>query len=852
VNGVLDWSDTGAVEYRVYLGPAAANGCTTLYRTTRATSVTYSDLQPGIEYSWRVESVSPGCAVASSACVAFKTETGCTTAPPALISPADGATVTSPVTFTWTAVTGATGYDVFTVVGPNVTKVGTTAGTSLSVNVGDGPFAWYVVANGVEGCGSLQSATSSSSVCNVPDKPVASLIAETLTGQTATLSWLPVPGAVRYEVQEATNAAFSGAQTIAATSTSMQITKITNSAQPFFYRVRAFNDCNPQGSPYSEPVRVVFTIPPPATDPHPSVNVPAGSTTPFTLQVFVPAVQAPNPTFTATVDKPWMSVSPASGPLPPGGITLTITIDPTGLPNGTFTGTVIVIINDGLASRYGLATHGSTTAKTPVSVSLVTPVTPMPTPPAPDGSVIIPSAGHLDGISSTWRSDIRVANPGATALQYQLTFKPGDLSKPVQQTTINVAGGATTALDDVVRNWYGIGSLGEASNGVLQIRSLATTGAPAVVSSRTYNSTANGSLGQFVPAIPFASFVGRAVGQQARAILSLQQVAQSSAFRTNLGIVESTGKDAQILLSIFDGAGTKLRDVPLTLFGNQQAQLNGFMAQQGLTLTDGRIEVSVTGGDGLVTAYASVVDNATSDPLLVSPVQLGKTTSQSYVLPGVADLAGAGANWRTDMRILNASTATQNATLTFYPQNNSGAPLTSAITIKPGETLALDSVLASQFNAHDTGGAVHVTTANASSMVVTGRTYNQTSNGTFGQFVPAVTPQEAVSLGEQPLQILQLEESVRFRTNVGLAEVTGKPARVEVSVALPDSLATPFVQIDLAPNEFRQFALLRELGLDGAYNARVSVRVLSGEGSVTAYGSVVDMVTQDPTYVPGQ
>jgi len=54
-------------------------------------------------------------------------------------------------------------------------------------------------------------------------------------------------------------------------------------------------------------------------------------------------------------------------------------------------------------------------------------------------------------------------------------------------------------------------------------------------------------------------------------------------------------------------------------------------------------------------------------------------------------------------------------------------------------------------------------------------------------------------------------------------------------------------------NEFRQInALLRSIGLADTYNARVSVRAIEGEGRVTAYASVIDMLTNDPTYVPTQ
>jgi hypothetical protein len=60
------------------------------------------------------------------------------------------------------------------------------------------------------------------------------------------------------------------------------------------------------------------------------------------------------------------------------------------------------------------------------------------------------------------------------------------------------------------------------------------------------------------------------------------------------------------------------------------------------------------------------------------------------------------------------------------------------------------------------------------------------------------------------------------------------------------------VLIPLAAYESRQFPIISSLGLGAAYNARLSVRVIEGAGKVTAYGSVVDQTTQDPTYVPAQ
>ena len=140
----------------------------------------------------------------------------------------------------------------------------------------------------------------------------------------------------------------------------------------------------------------------------------------------------------------------------------------------------------------------------------------------------------------------------------------------------------------------------------------------------------------------------------------------------------------------------------------------------------------------------------------------------------------------------------------------------------------------------------HATTSSTSAR------YNQTSNGTYGQFIPGVTVAESIGLNDRALQILQVEQSTRIRTNIGVNETSGKAATVEVSLITPDSLTTPTVTIALQPNEYRQFGL-GEFGMpDAVYNARVAVKVVSGEGRVTAYGSAIDQITQDPTYVPAQ
>jgi hypothetical protein len=305
---------------------------------------------------------------------------------------------------------------------------------------------------------------------------------------------------------------------------------------------------------------------------------------------------------------------------------------------------------------------------------------------------------------------------------------------------------------------------------------------------------------------------------------------------------------------VFDTKNALLAEIPVSLGATQHTQINGMLAANGINdLTDGRVEVEVVNGNGKVTAYVSSIDNKTNDPLLVNAVPKTTTATNRWVVPGMAFIDNGFAFWVSDLRIYNAGTTATPATVTFYPQGN-GAPVSKQITLDAGEIEVLDNVVGNLFALpNGSGGAIAITTPANAQLHATARTYNQTANGTYGQFIPSVTVAESVGLGDRALQLLQLESSSRFRTNVGVTETSGNPVRVELIAIQPDSLATPVITYDLAPGEFRQFSLADFFDAGAAvYNARVTVKVISGTGRVTAYGSAIDVVTQDPTYVPAQ
>ena len=636
----------------------------------------------------------------------------------------------------------------------------------------------------------------------------------------------------------------------------------------FYYRVKA-TSCSGSTPPYSATTSVIVQAPAPATSKNPDVTVPLGTTQPVSIKVFIPGSASggtatdrnalSDPPFTVSTDKPYLTVTPSSGTVPPQGTTVTVTAAPGSLPAGANTGTLKV------------TTNGTTTTNTPVSINLVTPVAPSTLTTPPPNALIIPVVTHVNAAAGPFLSDVRLTNASGQPVTYQVTMSStvaGVVTSKATVVTVDAQG--TTALNDIVKNFFGLGATGASTDvgfGSLEIQPVDSASMLTFASSRTYVSLANGTLGQFIAAVPYSRFASKiqspvvipGSGGPQITRLSLQQVAQSARFRTNLGLAEGSGSPASGLIHIFDAAGNLLKDVPFNLQPGEQQQLNGFINANGIpTLTDGRIEIEITSATGAVTAYASVLDNLTTDPLAVTPVDVSSVSSTRYVIPGIADLNnGPTANFHSDVRVFNGGSSDVVANLTFYPQTGlPGAASPKSLTIHHGEVAVLDNILPTLFGVSGSGGSVVVTTPSSSSLVATARTYTlRADNGTYGQFIPGVMPADGVGNGDRALQVLQLEQSDRFRSNLGLVELTGNPVTVEVSLFTPDSKTTPTFPVTLAANEFRQLGGVIAMFLGTGtqtYNSRVSVKVIGGTGRVSAYGSVIDNQSSDPTYVPAQ
>ncbi|MGH9143247.1 MAG: hypothetical protein ACRD2I_19105, partial [Vicinamibacterales bacterium] len=209
----LTWSAAaGTDKYLLHFG--TTNPPTPTVNDSRVsgsqTSFTFAQPLAAGTYYWSVDAF-PACSTSiktSSSVFSFTVAptVSCPTTPATLIAPANNATnVASPVTFQWTAVSGATGYKLYIAEAGDDSGdlAGTTTFTSLTRLVPDGNVTWWV-ATSFANCPDVVSAKSTfvsgvQAVCGIATTLTAPADNATVTSPL-TFSWSAVSGASGYRL----------------------------------------------------------------------------------------------------------------------------------------------------------------------------------------------------------------------------------------------------------------------------------------------------------------------------------------------------------------------------------------------------------------------------------------------------------------------------------------------------------------------------------------------------------------------------------------------------------------------------------------------------------------------------
>ncbi len=448
--------------------------------------------------------------------------------------------------------------------------------------------------------------------------------------------------------------------------------------------------------------------------------------------------------------------------------------------------------------------------------------------------LMLSAAANADGLNDTkWLTDLDIYNPGNDDVTATLAFLPGGADNTgVEGIDAVIPAGQTRTFPDVVGDF-----LSTEGAGSIRITSSETL----VAASRTFNTSADGTFGQFIPGMTADQAINP--GAEAR----LNGLAGNSAFRTNLGFANASGSSASVSVDLIAADGSIVGHIEETLLPWGWLQLNKvFQTAEAGDVEAASARVRNTSAAAPVFAYASVVDSATGDPTFVTESPTGTTDSDLWIAAS-AHASGVGQSvWRTDLWLSNPTGSEISAQFDLLKkgQDNS-TPDSSAVSIPPGENLLVGDILDSifQFN-----GTAALRISLGGDATVTSRTFNQAADGTFGQFIPGLT--ETASIGANETGVLiQLRNNDQFRSNIGFVNMTDQVVEIHANIFSSNGTLLNSKDYFLQPFGFFQDsgALPVESNIEGAF-ARVTTSTSGGR--FLAYASVIDNGSDDPIYMP--
>ena len=450
---------------------------------------------------------------------------------------------------------------------------------------------------------------------------------------------------------------------------------------------------------------------------------------------------------------------------------------------------------------------------------------------------LVSATAQTEGLGgSQWRTELSIFNAGTDATNVALTFIPGAggwvdtrhvFLLPKQSITY------ANALLDV----FGFSS----GAGAIAIEGSTTAVSPDLrVSSRTFTNGTIGTYGQAVPDV---------AAQQLTETLYLTGLAANASYRTNLGLVNRTGSPVAATLTLYDGSGESIATANVTVPEKnfQQSGLASyFPAIAGRSFDELSLRVIAANADA-ISAYASIIDNRTQDPVYVQGA--AAPTGGSLIVPAVGRAPGAnGTFWRSDVTLFNPTSERMLVAIKYLAAGADNRNATSStVSLSAHQTLVIADILSAMGRTAGSGALEVVWTA-SNGPVVGSRTYTSTeAGGTFGQSIDPIA-----SYGSD-VYVAGLRSDTSFRSNVGF--VNGGTDAMNVSVELLSSTGNVIgsATFELKPKSQTQMSVASLFpSVDAASIGTFTLRATANAPKLFAYGSIVDNASGDPVFFAGR
>ncbi len=456
--------------------------------------------------------------------------------------------------------------------------------------------------------------------------------------------------------------------------------------------------------------------------------------------------------------------------------------------------------------------------------------------------LVLPSIGRVKGaFGSDWVTDVIIQNPLDAVQRVEVIFTAAGSTTQATgatRTTLSLNPKEIRLIDDVLANLFSIDS----SVGALFL----DPEAGITVTSRTYSRSSKGTFGFGMNAVDIY-----AAAASARFPVSFAGAFAGPGYRTNMTITDTSGRgtNASLLASSNNGP-TGHTDITLSAPANGHEQLNGVADRLGLLPYEtGALQIRPSRGFAVASVFS--VDNKTNDSTYFPPDLPSATFSRT--IPAIGHLDGAnGSKFRSDIYLFNPADQPRMVTLQVKLWNTSDPPIALSLTLLPREARVIRDVL-SIFG--KTGVAwlrFTSNTADGSGVRVTSRTYNvDADGGTYGFLMPPLNNFQ-IGGSADTLEILGAVADGRYRTNIGLVELTAWPtgqnasARVEILDSQSRVVDSFSVNVPIAGGiQLNDIFRARDIKTTGA----VLIRVSPSRGTIGAYATSTDNETNDSIYL---
>jgi len=439
---------------------------------------------------------------------------------------------------------------------------------------------------------------------------------------------------------------------------------------------------------------------------------------------------------------------------------------------------------------------------------------------------LISVAAQTSGVGGTsWRTELTLFNAGIEGANLTVRFLPSGGGNAVSKSVF-LAPRQSSMYENALLDLFDIGS----GAGALAVEaSSAGSNANIRITSRTFTTDAAGTYGQSVPDVEPADL---------ESTLYITGIKSSNAYRTNIGLVNRASASASTTLVLMSPTGGTTSTKSLTLAANsfQQYSLASLFPEvEGRTFDVLSMKIASDTADA-VSAYASVVDNATQDPVYIQAVP--PLSGGNVMIPVVARAPGVnGTFWRSDVTFFNPTTGRMILSLEY-------AGLSKTLTLEGGDTILYDDVV-SAFGQSAGAGSLRVSWMTAGGPVVTSRTYTTVATGgTYGQSIDPVAGFANESF------VPGLRNDASYRTNIGIVNGGSEEETFTVIALSASGTEVARTTLTLPSGVQAQYALASLFAISqGSYTVHVQG---DSNALLFAYASMIDNRSGDPVFYGGR